>query len=395
MNNNEATTRAITCYDCGEEMEEPFFTDDCGDAYCEECFYNRFTTCDECGAVIDRDDAVYIEDTHEAICEDCTERSGNYFCCSDCGTWYSTAKLALENDDVAICYYCGDDWEECADCGGIFRSYNGAWNERDECWYCDACYNDHSGTIEEYGYTPSLRFLRTAEDDTEARFYGVELEVDGNYACDDEGCAGAIADATDDVYMKHDGSLENGFEIVTHPATLQYHLQRLPWQRITATCRDFAFLSHDTTTCGLHIHIGRAQLPEDTPEKLLIIFEKFWSQLVKFSRRNATALARWAAQPDYGAQPTDDAGTLKEKAEKQRGKGRYQAVNLRNYETIEIRIFRGTLKYTTIFAALQLMDTMLDYCEAHSAAELMQATWEEITRSDFAELRAYLEERGL
>ena len=35
--------------------------------------------------------------------------------------------------------------------------------------------------------------------------------------------------------------------------------------------------------------------------------------------------------------------------------GRYTAVNLCNYSTIEFRMFRGTLKYNTFIAALQLV----------------------------------------
>ena len=36
--------------------------------------------------------------------------------------------------------------------------------------------------------------------------------------------------------------------------------------------------------------------------------------------------------------------------------GRYVAVNLENYNTIEFRIFRGTLNYKTFIATLQLID---------------------------------------
>jgi len=33
-------------------------------------------------------------------------------------------------------------------------------------------------------------------------------------------------------YCKHDGSLNDGFEIVTHPMTLDYHLHRMPWEEL-------------------------------------------------------------------------------------------------------------------------------------------------------------------
>ena len=391
MNENKTP---ICCPYCGCVLDEWTHQDPDGDPCCDECFEDRFFYCECCDAVEDRDNGVYIADTAEFICEDCAERSGNYFCCQDCGKWYSERKLSLYDDNCCICTYCEDDWRECETCSCLFHINSGYYDEYSCEWFCYDCYEERPRrSINDYSYKPFPNFLTTTDDHSGARFYGIELEVDDGHDAND--CAADIAADTASVYMKHDGSLNTGFEIVTHPATLRYHMQRLPWKQITDICRDYSFKSHDTTTCGLHIHIGREELPEDTPEKLLIVFEKLWPQLVRFSRRTENALQSWARCPEFDAQPTDCAATLKEKAYKHRGKGRYQAVNLTNRNTIEIRIFRGTLKHTSIIAALQLLDTILDYCEAHTAAELMQTTWADITRSDFAELRTYLAERGL
>ena len=40
--------------------------------------------------------------------------------------------------------------------------------------------------------------------------------------------------------------------------------------------------------------------------------------------------------------------------------GRYTCVNLQNSSTIEFRIFRGTLKYNTFLAALQMVNRICD-----------------------------------
>ena len=40
--------------------------------------------------------------------------------------------------------------------------------------------------------------------------------------------------------------------------------------------------------------------------------------------------------------------------------GRYTCVNLTNRDTIEFRMFRGTLKYNTLIATLQLVDRICD-----------------------------------
>jgi hypothetical protein len=45
---------------------------------------------------------------------------------------------------------------------------------------------------------------------------------------------------------------------------------------------------------------------------------------------------------------------------------RYQAVNLLNDETIEFRIFKGTLKQTSLFSAIEFCEAIVSYCEPSS-----------------------------
>ena len=62
------------------------------------------------------------------------------------------------------------------------------------------------------------------------RFFGVELEVDdGGEDCD---YAEQLLSITGKrMYIKHDGSLDEGFEMVTHPMTLEYHCRDFPVAR--------------------------------------------------------------------------------------------------------------------------------------------------------------------
>ena len=58
--------------------------------------------------------------------------------------------------------------------------------------------------------------------------------------------------------------------------------------------------------------------------------------------------------------------------------GRYVAVNLENYNTIEFRLFRGTLRYKTFLATLQLVDEIC-YC----AINMTDKEMEDLSWSDF------------
>ena len=93
------------------------------------------------------------------------------------------------------------------------------------------------------------------------------------------------------IYCKHDGSLDDGFEIVSHPATLEYHTNTIPWKKILDEALEMGYYSHNSGTCGLHVHINRAALgerveeQENTIARIVYFFEKFWDKILRFSRR--------------------------------------------------------------------------------------------------------------
>ena len=73
------------------------------------------------------------------------------------------------------------------------------------------------------------------------------------------------------LYIKSDGSLDCGMELVTHPMTLQYHMEQMPWKNVLRKAVGLGYLSHRTTTCGLHVHISRAAFGETEQEQELSI----------------------------------------------------------------------------------------------------------------------------
>lgn len=76
--------------------------------------------------------------------------------------------------------------------------------------------------------------------------------------------------------------------------------------------------------------------------------------------------------------------------------GQYTAVNLTNSETIEIRIFRGTLKLNTLLATLQLVNHLCDVAVLLSDESLQDMSWYDfLNRIKEPELIAYLKERCL
>jgi hypothetical protein len=235
------------------------------------------------------------------------------------------------------------------------------------------------------------------DDGRTALFYGVELEID----CGGDTITGDLCEIPE-IYLKEDGSLSCGFEIVTHPATLDYHLHELPWKDICSIARSGGYRSHDTTTCGLHIHASRAGFGRTATEqdltiaKLMLLFDRFWdAYIVPFSRRDYSTINRWAKKPDSNITDKDTIGAAVRKVQ-DRKRNRYQAINLTNTDTVEFRIFRGTLKASTIKASIQWIDTLIHFCKKTPLKDFAEITWEEIfADTDHVELREYLEKRNL
>ena len=75
---------------------------------------------------------------------------------------------------------------------------------------------------------------------------------------------------------------------------------------------------------------------------------------------------------------------------------RYTCVNLQNDSTIEFRIFRGTLKYNTLIATLQLVERICDVAIFLSDEELKAMSWTTfVSGCQAPELMQYLKERRL
>ena len=348
--------------------------------------------CECCGCVIDDDD--YTEWNGQIICSDCLENHTTT--CECCGERIWDEDVYGDND-ITLCSHCyHHNYTRCSCCDALLHEDDAYYLDGET--YCRDCYEDEreeSNLIHEYGYKPNPIFYGEGN-----RYFGIELEIDGAGRDDDFAeelldIANAHADL---LYIKTDGSLDDGFEIVTHPLTLDYHKNEMPWQAIVDRAKALGYTSHQAGTCGLHVHVNRNAFGETEARqdaviaRILFFFEKNWEELLKFSRRTQYQLDQWAARYGYKDQPKE----LLDHAKKSAHAGRYTSVNLTNKNTIEFRIFRGTLKYNTLIATLQLLDRICDVALFMSDEELKAMSWTTfVSGCTQPELVQYLKERRL
>jgi len=227
-------------------------------------------------------------------------------------------------------------------------------------------------------------------DKEEDLFLGVELEIDKGGMTDKN--AKQVIDflGEQNVYCKHDGSLESGFEIVTHPCTYEYH-KNLAYEHLFKILSDLNYRSHDVETCGLHIHFnrnyfGKDKLTQDLAiSKLLYIVEKFWDKVVIIARRNSNRFAK--------RYYLNDDETILDMYAKSKNSDKYGVVNLKHKDTVEIRIFKGTLNYNTFISTLEFVNKIVKFIKNIDIYNIQYITWNDIINEFSIELNTYINER--
>ena len=316
--------------------------------------------CSHCGQAFAPEQFIPFQD--ELLCPVCLDEQTTV--CSCCGERiYKTDNSGT--DTIPLCEDCYDNhYERCTHCGALIHRRDTYYRGDDP--YCYDCYHTLPAQgINDYYFKP------------EPIFYGTGNEL---------------------IYCKHDGSLNDGFEIVTHPMTLDFHENNMPWAEIMEEAKKMGYLSHQAETCGLHVHVNRTTFGNTESEqvaaiaRVLYFFEKFWEELLKFSRRTQRQLDHWAARYGYKEKPKD----ILDHAKDHNSAGRYTAVNLTNRDTVEFRMFRGTLKYNTLLATLELLDNICEMAVYLTDKDVQGLSWTSfVVGCTQPELVQYLKERRL
>ena len=346
--------------------------------------------CSRCGQEFAPEQLIPFQD--ELLCPVCLDEQTTV--CSCCGERiYKTDNSGT--DTIPLCEDCYDNhYERCTHCGALIHRRDTYYRGDDP--YCYDCYHTLPAQgINDYYFKPEPIFYGTGK-----RYFGVELEVDEGGESDSN--AERVLDIANSdrelIYCKHDGSLNDGFEIVTHPMTLDFHENNMPWAEIMEEAKKMGYLSHQAETCGLHVHVNRTTFGNTESEqeaaiaRVLYFFEKFWEELLKFSRRTQRQLDHWAARYGYKEKPKD----ILDHAKGHNSAGRYTAVNLTNRDTVEFRMFRGTLKYSTLIATLELLDNICEMAVYLTDKDVQGLSWTSfVVGCTQPELVQYLKERRL
>jgi hypothetical protein len=349
------------------------------------------------------------------------EELENYFTCSYTGRLHHVdnevhtecdtgrySQVAADDGEIRMCYiddeyYYRDtlvyvlgirEWchpSNLSDHGDYVLLHDGQWCHRDYTEYCE--YNGEyylegelpapPSIIQNYheSHNHSRKFLRTSLDKSSlysskyktknySRFFGIELEVEVDDCSDRNDVAVDVIDILGDAFhCENDGSLDNGFEIISEPMTLNYLREGAYLKRFNSVSESCDVEIHDT--CGMHVHVSRNSTVPITWWKVAMMMSKCRDFFVELSERDEDRLTEWAEVVDMEEFLNQNEITRYNvtTSKNPRYKGvrgsRYVGINFNNSDTVEFRLFAGTMDGNLIMSRISFINTLIDFCECH------------------------------
>ena len=364
MEDDVAEVELIKCDICRDEHEEDNLTNTSdNELVCGDCV----RICESCDSIMTtEDDFNLVCDSY--WCQNCTDNYAHW--CDRCEEYQRENTYYIADMGESWCNDCADSravW--CEECDEYNR--DGCSNE------CESDMVDGDRVVHDYSYRPDPIFHST--DDNSRLFFGMEIEVEApswevrrnaaQYAYNKLEVENSLA------YLKNDGSLNCGFEVVTHPMTYDFFMNEAQefWDTVHGLKEDFGMKSWSTRTCGLHIHISRSGFTN--PPHLHRFLRLIYSNQDFYQAMAGRSESNWAKFDDAMKFDATNNKWVKSYAHKVAdpttvNTDRYSAVNTNNRATVEMRIFKGSINTTNVRGALGLAHASVEYTRTMSIQDV-------------------------
>jgi len=325
---------------------------------CPDCLIRYCIKCRSCNTWVEND-RKNTEGLDSQYCSKCLKTTVLCPCCS--ARYPKKSMVAIDKFEYlrgqtstgSVCPNCVSNFIICSDCGmsvinNLIHDYCGGH-------YCSKCINKHKKLFD-WNYIPPYRFVYDKLKENVSKdtlFFGAEIEIERNgnsYAfCGREKLVTQIADmfGNEYIYGKKDGSLCNGFEFVTHPYTWKWYTEnKYRFNNLFTSSQLSGFMVSDR--CGIHIHLSKKAFTSVHLYKFIDFINK-QSNLSFINKIAGRSITNNSYCRPF--QENCSVRTLAEIAKKKNNLDfhRYTAVNLTLPNTVELRIFSGTLDPNVFF----------------------------------------------
>ena len=311
------------------------------------------------------------------------------------------------NEETKICYSCGNE---------VSTTEGVQWGRY---FYCDSCFKENKCNVDGY-HRPMIEttFLKERGEDTKL-YFGFELEINKqNYGFYNEHHTDAIFYIRKNfqhlkLNFEQDGSIGDGFEIVSQPMTYKYiKAHQEDFKKILEYLSSHGYRSHNTGICGLHVHISKEFLGDndeqikDTTNKITLFVETYYNNMKLFARRGNCDYCNYITPLyksyfDNSVLPTEDYLKSTKMLEDLKGKttryathgsSRYFVINTTNPNTLEYRMFKGTLKYETFMATMEFVNNLTNVCKNNMVSKI---SWNKVIYYGGDFIKEYNENLGI
>ena len=270
------------------------------------------------------------------------------FVCADCDNLENYEMGGQIYNDASVCEDCLNDDYRYSDAQDTYISHEDYDDEMQEENYR----NDEYVYDWDFDVADELGFKYLPNQDRKTTVtYGIELEVERRRNAYDNIAEFVYEEVEDFARLKSDGSLSNGFEIVTTPCSYEY--QKEKWSKFLKSDLIKQLRGWKTDTAGLHIHIGKKQLKPSEIGKLLIFIN---------SEENTQLIDDIAGRTSYQwakKHPKKITDSLYRTSRDDR----YEAVNMSNEHTVELRIFKSNLSHNGFMRVLEFADALVHFAK--------------------------------
>lgn len=356
----------IPCAVCSTDIDiDDAHTTERDDIVCDDCV----RTC-ECCYEIGTTNDIHSYVDGDLWCESCTNREGNW--CESCDEYTRNATNYIADRDTYWCDDCSSDTFYCEDCSSYF--YQG---------YCESC--PDARLIHDYGYRPDPIFHST--EGRERLYFGLEIEVEAGRNYSDAATYAHQLEDMELAYLKSDGSLNCGFEVVTHPMSHDFIKNEAEdfFNVITGLRNQHQVKSWGTSTCGVHIHISRTGFNGGAHMhrflKLVYSNQDFYETMAgrssdRWAKFDDVKHSEFLGRDEDGARMYKQFNSYRSKLIEGNHTDRYSAVNTQNRATLEMRIFKGTTNVNTIKSYVDLAHASVEYTRTISVREVSNGALE-------------------
>ena len=337
----------------------------------ERSWYDMLKECKQKERTLDLDDMRYLTDEFRSVgssrfdvlerwCKFLDEDVSVFEHCQDCHSLEYQDEMRLAYEDYLVCQVCCDDNYTYSEYRDTYVHYDDA-DDHDE-WH------DEEGDegVLPYDYNVMRDLIHTTAPNErvlpDTAYYGVELEVEKRSSATEDTASGVLGNFEYDeckfALLKSDGSLSNGFEIVSCPGTINAH--RLYWEKFFKGSHIKDLKGWSTDTAGMHIHISRSALRQLDVGKILVFINdtKNESFVNHIAGRNAESWAKKSPKKIMDCVESSE---------------KYSAVNTSHRNTIELRIFKSNLSKLGFFRVLEFVDALVHFVKQTSISKLQYA----------------------